>query len=885
MPSVSGVVPEVLKQESRARRYGIDCASELRWHAKDPGGDYKQKLLLKNVSNSVIKFKYKLPQTSFFFMKFPDQVTLSPGMAASVDVSFRPIKKDVYDDVIEFITTNGSFFIRVVATLKEQGIKVQEYLDFGFATVQEESCKTFLLSNVGEVDSTFELLAEKPFAVEPSIGMITPAKTMSIKLKFVPTEASVYVGTIVVKQPNGPSLVMKVSGIGKLPYISVSTHLIDFGSVLLGQTQTRELIVSNASLVPVSYSLVPLPNGNDPTFHWKTQAGKLPADSSTALCVKYSPLSTGAFDCEYFDIVTPAGSHQRICCKGFGQPHDVRLSTTAVNFGNLELGKVSLRTVEIVNQTKAQAFYQFITEPAGCFEFSRTDGTITGESSANVDIRFKSRVPGNFYRRIFILIKNQGPLYLDLIATAYHQNQDQVPRPMPLQQKHVDAWRRRQLTSHTPHALAIMDSENCHPVAEIWNEFFLEEIDSRREVYVQEAEIDFGTPAPTGIGEYKTITLCNNTDVKVTAMFVVPPDNYQEQPEGSGEIKMTTLGPVLQPMETCFKVFPDRGDILPRSTTTFKVAFRPSYENAYYSQSLEAFVFPKTQRNFRLVTDENFCPPLCVTPVCSGNTFPPGMEAFTPKLRVPNTRINFPACYVKDKAYQVVEMYNDADTPMRYQLEADQTGVFRCKPNTGLIMPHCVQLVAFMFRPIAAERYETKLTCLMNGNMRHSVEFTLVGAGNSSTVTLETQHLQIKPTWMGAVSTRTCQIKNPGGVPVHYIWDIPESYKRVVAVEPNEGVLRGNETHTLFWHFAPKKHGPYSMRVPCVVERAQVKHPKPWTPVHMHTHTYLHINIHIYIQMKHLGDMQIASATSNNNNHNNNMHTHTYVHTYIHTYR
>ena len=28
-----------------------------------------------------------------------------------------------------------------------------------------------------------------------------------------------------------------------------------------------------------------------------------------------------------------------------------------------------------------------------------------------------------------MVVKNQGPLYLDLTATAYHQNQDQVPTP------------------------------------------------------------------------------------------------------------------------------------------------------------------------------------------------------------------------------------------------------------------------------------------------------------------------------------------------------------------------------------------------------------------------------------------------------------------------
>ena len=76
--------------------------------------------------------------------------------------------------------------------------------------------------------------------------------------------------------------------------------------------------------------------------------------------------------------------------------------------------------------------------------------------------------------------------------------------------------------------------------------------------------------------------------------------------------RMTTLGPVLQPMETCFKVFPEKADILPHNSTTFKVAFRPVYDNAYYSQSLEVFMYPKTQRNFRLVIT---IPPPCAPPI------------------------------------------------------------------------------------------------------------------------------------------------------------------------------------------------------------------------------------------------------------------------------
>jgi len=124
---------------------------------------------------------------------------------------------------------------------------------------------------------------------------------------------------------------------------------------------------------------------------------------------------------------------------------------------------------------------------------------------------------------------------------------------------------------------------------------------------------------------------------------------------------------------------------------------------------------------------------------------------------------------------------------------------------------------------VTNHRYERVFTCLMNGNEAHSVAFTLVGTGNNSAIHLETQHLQIKPTWMGAVSTRCCDIRNPGGVPVFFNWHIPQAYERVLKVEPQSGILRGNETKSLFWHFAPKKQGAYSMRIPCTVERAQVR--------------------------------------------------------------
>jgi hypothetical protein len=102
----------------RCRRFGFDCVDGLEfgrgWVA---GGDYKMRLSLQNVGKKMQTIKYKLPTTKFFSMEFPTVVKVSPGMTYNVDVVFRPIVLDEYDDCVEFTTIFGVFSIPVKATL------------------------------------------------------------------------------------------------------------------------------------------------------------------------------------------------------------------------------------------------------------------------------------------------------------------------------------------------------------------------------------------------------------------------------------------------------------------------------------------------------------------------------------------------------------------------------------------------------------------------------------------------------------------------------------------------------------------------------------------------------------------------------------------------
>lgn len=73
------------------------------------------------------------------------------------------------------------------------------------------------------------------------------------------------------------------------------------------------------------------------------------------------------------------------------------------------------------------------------FSFSVTEGIVKPMSSVRVIITFNPVQPGNYYERVFCMVKNHKVLYVDLIGTCY----DVLTKPIPLSQRHVDTYRHK----------------------------------------------------------------------------------------------------------------------------------------------------------------------------------------------------------------------------------------------------------------------------------------------------------------------------------------------------------------------------------------------------------------------------------------------------------
>ena len=79
--------PAPVGRKERIRRFGVDCCEGLKWHAGwEPGGEYTKTLTIKNVSTKVMKLKYRLPETKFFNMAFPETITLTAGLSKALQV-------------------------------------------------------------------------------------------------------------------------------------------------------------------------------------------------------------------------------------------------------------------------------------------------------------------------------------------------------------------------------------------------------------------------------------------------------------------------------------------------------------------------------------------------------------------------------------------------------------------------------------------------------------------------------------------------------------------------------------------------------------------------------------------------------------------------------
>ena len=827
----------------RAQVWGLDCCETLRWKFWEPGGTYVRSVVLKNVSTRALKVKYKLPKTKYFEMEFPETIKLSPGMSVPVDVTFRPIKREQYDDYVEFkVAGCGVFKVRVTAALPVLSLKVPDAVDFGYGAVNETMRKTFAFSNDGEVPVDFAWKIDPPFIFAPLTGRLAPGETQHVRCEFTPTDATVNVADARCEvEPEHEfhdgmkRFATRVSAVGKYPFIRLSDKELDFGEVIVGKTAERTFKVLNQSVVAVTYECARVDAEHDHVFKVDSRGGKLRRDAHDVVKVTYAPAMPGTFSAEAFRFTTPGGRHDTVLrLRGTATGPSASLSASTLQFGSVVKGTSVRRVFDVQNHSEVAMHWQIDSEKLGTFALDVDRGLIPAKASQRVLVTFAPIEAANYHRRLTVLARDRAPLAIDVVGTCY----DDKRRPAPMFLSHVETYRARcrvglcdpgeppLVSDREPFEDEVAQARAAATTnAEAFASAF--EPDPLCAVVLDTREVDFGARSRLNHGDAKVVTVTNGTKQKLTVFW------GGQEPTQAGDNSETALEAARGAAERApFAVFPPLADVRPGQAQPFRVVFRPTKDHAYYTRQLECFAYVKAMRSFRQVTEENFTPPWTASVRALGHTFGHlgATMGFMPRCRFTarGNRLLFPPTVKGERSYQTLALVNDGDVSVGFEFPSKRVGSpeaaasadsrFAASPTKGVVGPKSFALITFRFDASDCEPQRELLVCALNGSSTHCLELDVRAQGHVPKLRVGSDDSFVfKPTCVGAVTARDVDVTNVSRINVLYEWAIPPKLQSTLRVTPPAGMIRGGETIKSTWTFIPSLVKRVGARVPLVL--------------------------------------------------------------------
>jgi hypothetical protein len=132
------------------------------------------------------------------------------------------------------------------------------------------------------------------------LGTLGPRQKQEITFTFTPEEAKVIVATILFKFSGAEDgiKVLKLSAIGKYPFLTINHEKFDFETLLVGKVSEKDVILKNNSLVPAEFNVEKVnDDGKDPSFSIDNYSGIVPPNASFKITVKFVPSTVGMSSC------------------------------------------------------------------------------------------------------------------------------------------------------------------------------------------------------------------------------------------------------------------------------------------------------------------------------------------------------------------------------------------------------------------------------------------------------------------------------------------------------------------------------------------------------------------------------------------------------------
>ena len=180
-------------------------------------------------------------------------VSLSAGQTVSVDVSFTPTSTGIRAAALVATTDQGPFSTSLTGLGQSATGQIEaapEIVSFGGIAIGREVSSAVTLTNVGGAPATLLSVTapNPPFSatgLPPPSTVLQPQGSVTVTLQFSPTAGGDFEDALTVDTDQGSVVVNLTGTAASAGQLQLSTTLIDFGAVPVGQTARRSFTVHN----------------------------------------------------------------------------------------------------------------------------------------------------------------------------------------------------------------------------------------------------------------------------------------------------------------------------------------------------------------------------------------------------------------------------------------------------------------------------------------------------------------------------------------------------------------------------------------------------------------------------------------------------------------
>ena len=230
-----------------------------------------------------------------------NSLLLQPGESGKIAIDFSPKEIGLRESTVGIVTEQGERILRLQGI--GQFLKLRpSTVDFGQIAVGETSSQIIELANIGNADLTIDQIrsTSAEFAIytqiDPANRLVLPAnslRTLPVHVAFSPSSRGTISGALRIDgfwEEGTETLDVLLNGTGVAAEIEINpTGVVDFGYVVLGDTEERTLVATNSGDTVLQVEAHP----ETPEVRVDPATFSLDPGESTRLKVSFTPNALG----------------------------------------------------------------------------------------------------------------------------------------------------------------------------------------------------------------------------------------------------------------------------------------------------------------------------------------------------------------------------------------------------------------------------------------------------------------------------------------------------------------------------------------------------------------------------------------------------------------